>query len=285
MDLLENMNRAMDYIEAHLTEEIDYKELAASALCSVSNFQRFFTYMTDVSLAEYIRRRRLSSAALELQQSDIRIIDLAAKYGYESSASFSRAFLAMHGATPSEARQGKRLKSYPRMTFRFSIKGDTALDYRIVTKPAFHMVGIKERINKKENENLRYMPDFWKKHYNRRDELSKLSSEQEDCFYGITMNYTDQGFDYCIAVMSDMAADQPMNELFFPESKWAVFRCSGPLPEAQYDMWRKIFSEWLPFSGYILAEIPQLERYPKDDIYSPGYESEIWIPLLVKEKD
>jgi AraC family transcriptional regulator len=244
LDFLENMNRALDYIEAHLTSEIDYQELAAAALCSASNFQRFFTYATGVSLAEYIRRRRLSAAAFELQHSDIKIVDLALKYGYESSASFSRAFQALHKATPTEARKGsKPLKSFPRMFFRFSVKGVTALDYKILEKPAFRMIGIKERISREEDQNLKYMPAFWRAHATERRILSALSDEEPSSVYGVTINHGQTSFDYCVAAISD----RPVSELpgsvefWIPAARWAIFRCVGPLPDSQYEVWRKIF--------------------------------------------
>src|SRR5690606_20072611 len=109
--------------------------------------KRMFSFLAGVSLSEYIRRRRLTLAAFELNNSDIRILDVAIKYGYHSADSFSRAFQALHSITPSEARQhGQSLKAYPRMTFQLSIKGGVEMNYRIEEKEAFHIVGIKKRV-------------------------------------------------------------------------------------------------------------------------------------------
>jgi len=122
MDLLRRMSQALDYIEENLTYEIDYETVAQKACCSSYNFQRMFSFMSDVTLAEYIRRRRLTQAALELQNSDIAIVDLAVKYGYESSAAFSRAFALLHGVKPSSARkEGVALQAYPKISFQISI--------------------------------------------------------------------------------------------------------------------------------------------------------------------
>jgi AraC family transcriptional regulator len=130
MDWLTKMNCALDYIEENLTEEIDYGDVAAKACCSSYNFQRMFSFITDCPLAEYIRRRRLTQAALELQNTDGRVIDIAVKYGYESAAAFAKAFAALHGLTPTEARQdGAPLKAYPRISFHISIKGEKEMDY------------------------------------------------------------------------------------------------------------------------------------------------------------
>jgi len=130
MDWLTKMNAALDYIEDHLLDEIDYKAVARKACCSSYNFQRMFSFITDVPLAEYIRRRRLTQAAIELQNTDARIIDVAVKYGYDSPVSFSRAFATLHGINPNEAKQsGARLKAYPKISFQISIKGEKEMNY------------------------------------------------------------------------------------------------------------------------------------------------------------
>lgn len=143
MEWLERMNRALDYVESNLANEIDMNVVAQMACSSSYNFQRMFSFITDVSLIEYIRRRRLTLAAFEIQNSDAKIIDIALKYGYESPVSFARAFQALHGIAPSLAREdGVILKAYPRMSFQISIKGESEMEYRIETKEAFDIFGI-----------------------------------------------------------------------------------------------------------------------------------------------
>lgn len=93
----------MDYIENNLTDEIDYAKIAKAACCSEFHFSRIFSSMAGITLSEYIRRRRLILAAFELQKSDMLIIDIAVKYGYESADAFTRAFKKLHGIRPSEA--------------------------------------------------------------------------------------------------------------------------------------------------------------------------------------
>ena len=124
MNILDRMNAVIDYVESNLAEKLDLKHLASIACCSIHTFQRLFCYITDISIVEYIRLRRLTAAALELQQSDIKIIDLAMKYGYESPVSFARAFQVVHGVTPSEARKSNvSLKAFPKLTFQIIING------------------------------------------------------------------------------------------------------------------------------------------------------------------
>lgn len=142
MDLLTRLSLALAYVEDNLAGEINQETLARIACCSAYNFYRMFSFITDISLTEYIRRRRLTLAAIELQSSNIKVIDLALKYGYDSPVSFSRAFQTLHGVTPTEARaNGVVLKAYPRISFQISIKGEKEMDYRIENKEAFQVFG------------------------------------------------------------------------------------------------------------------------------------------------
>ncbi|OFV69557.1 transposon Tn10 TetD protein [Acetobacterium wieringae] len=147
MDSLSSMNNALTYIESHLTEVIDFKVLSKIALCSEYHFKRMFSFLSGISLSEYIRRRRLTLAALELKDSNLRIIDIAMKYEYGSADSFSRAFYSVHGILPSEARnESAQIKAFPRMTFQLSIQGGCEMNYRIVEKEPFRLVGYKKRV-------------------------------------------------------------------------------------------------------------------------------------------
>lgn len=143
MDWLERMNRAMDYIEAHLADDISYDDIARIACCSTYHFQRMFPFITGITLSEYIRRRRLTLAAFELQTTDAKVIDVALKYGYQSPEAFARAFKNLHGIMPISARdKGVSLKAYPRMSFHISIKGGIEMNYRIEQRGAFEMFGV-----------------------------------------------------------------------------------------------------------------------------------------------
>lgn len=123
MDLLKNMNGALKHIEENLTNDIDFKEVARMAFCSEYHLKRMFSFLAGITLSEYIRRRRLTLAAFELNDSNEKVIDIALKYGYKSPDSFARAFQNLHGITPSEARNnGHSLKAYPRMTSSYQLK-------------------------------------------------------------------------------------------------------------------------------------------------------------------
>ena len=164
MDWLDGINKAMEYIEANLAGEISYDRIAQIACCSTYHFQRMFPYVSGVSLSEYIRRRRLTLAAFELQHGNIKVIDAALKYGYESPEAFSRAFKSLHGVSPVSARNiGVNLKAYPKMTFSISIKGDVQMKYRIKEREAFQVFGVYANISTDMEKAFEQVPQFFKK--------------------------------------------------------------------------------------------------------------------------
>jgi AraC-type DNA-binding domain-containing proteins len=146
MDFLTRITKAVEYIEDNLDDEINEAVLSKITCCSMHQFGRVFSYVCDMSLAEYIRRRRMTLAAVDLQNGE-KVIDTAFKYGYNSSDSFTKAFIALHGITPREAAKGATVNYYPRITFHITIKGDASMNYRIVEKEAFKLVGLISEIN------------------------------------------------------------------------------------------------------------------------------------------
>lgn len=285
MNLLEGMNRALDYIEANLDGEIDYTAVAKTAACSPYHFQRFFASVTDIPLSEYIRRRRLTMAALELQNTDIKIIDAALKYGYQSADAFSRAFAALHGLVPSKARaQGVMLKAYPRISFALSIKGVVALNYRIEERKDIRIVGAKQWFSTAGNYQLEGIPNFWSKLKTdgTAGTILSLMDGEPSAMLGICADMYNEGYDYWIAVPSSKPCPQGLSELVIPASTWAIFQVIGPMPTAMQETWGRIFSEWFPASGYQHAKSPELELYFSENTDSPSYKCEIWIPVVKK---
>ncbi|OCN04416.1 hypothetical protein A4S06_11120 [Erysipelotrichaceae bacterium MTC7] len=98
--------------------------------------------MTGIPLSEYIRRRRTYLAAVDLKNTDRKIIDIALTYAYNSPTAFNRAFQSVHGIAPSLVKEdSSQFKSYSPPSIQMVIKGTDSLDYRIVTKNAFRIVG------------------------------------------------------------------------------------------------------------------------------------------------
>jgi AraC family transcriptional regulator len=232
MEWLDRLNQSISYIENNLAGEIDYNQAAKIACCSSFHYQRMFSYIAGVSLAEYIRRRRMTLAAFELKSSDIKVIDLASKYGYDSPTSFSRAFHNIHGVSPSAAKNSQaNLKAYPRMTFSISIKGDVEMNYRIEKKEAFRVVGAKKHFELDVEENFKQVPQFWGEVFQNGMffEICKLSNREPLGVLGVSTCMNGKDFDYYIASATDKPVPENMHEYLVPETTWAIFESIGPM--------------------------------------------------------
>ncbi len=290
MDSIQGLNKALSYIEEHLEDDIDYAKIAKLTYCSEYHFKRMFSFLAGISLSEYIRRRRLTLAALDLKNCDLRIIDIAVKYGYESADSFSRAFQSMHGILPSEARGEKQqIKAYPRMTFQLSIKGGCEMNYRIVEKESFKVVGFKKRVPIIFNG---VNPEISKMYEMLTPEiisdLKMLSDIEPFGFISASANFSEGRMDekgeldHYIGVATASNDTTIYDELKIDAGTWAVFESVGPFPNTLQDIWGRIYSEWFPSSGYEAMEGPEILWHESKDMSNPKYRSEIWIPIIKK---
>ncbi len=288
MDSLKAMNDALKYIEENLDSEIDLKEAARLAFCSEYHFQRMFSFLAGMTISEYIRRRRLTLVAFELYNSTVRIIDLAVKYGYSSPDSFSRAFQALHGITPSEARyNGQLLKAYPPMTFQLSIKGGNEMNYRIHEKDAFRIVGISKRVSIVFNGVNPEIAEMWKSlNENTIRELKELSNVEPSGLISASTNFSEGRMeekgqlDHYIGVATTEKCPDNLMQLEVPALTWAVFEAVGTFPDALQNVWGRIYSEWFPSSAFQQAEGPEILWNQNKDVSSPNFKSEIWIPVI-----
>lgn len=282
MEWLERLNQAMAYLEDHLEEEADLGRMAQIACCSAFHFQRMFSYIAGVPLSEYIRRRKMTRAAFDLQSSDQRVVDIAVKYGYDSPTSFNRAFQNVHGIAPSEARRpGMVLKAYPPISFKISIKGETEMNYRIEQKAAFRIVGVKEHYQMSIEENFAQIPMFWQKtgQTGAIGQVCSLMNQEPFGVMGVSTCMNGKDFDYYIAVASNCEVPEGMVEYTVPASTWAIFTCIGPMPTAIQALQSRIVSEWLPSSGYEYANAPDIELYFEGDQQAEDYRCEVWLPV------
>ncbi|WP_205739372.1 AraC family transcriptional regulator [Halocella sp. SP3-1] len=295
MGWLERMNSAINYIEENLTEEIDNTKVAEIACCSVYNFQRIFSFMTDIPLSEYIRRRRFTLAALELQNSAIKIIDLALKYGYQSPEAFSRAFQNMHGVTPTIARnQGVYLKAYPCISFQISIRGDVEMNYRIEKKGTLSVFGVEEVFTNFENdENLKAIPEFWQNEIKKGtlDRITKASGiKWNSSCKGIgpinaVMCYRDTGgntFPYMICAFTPVSGvPKGFTYAEIPALTWVIFKTEEHTEDKTSGviqaLWKRIYTEWFPTSDYEPLDGPEFEMYGVSE--NGKKYCEIWIPV------
>ena len=284
MDWIENLNAAIEYIESNLTEEISYDRAAQIACCSTYHFQRMFSFITGVPLSEYIRRRRLTLAAFELQNGGIKVIDTALKYGYESPEAFSRAFKKMHGIMPVSARDiGVSLKAYPKLTFAITIKGDVEMKYRITQREAFRVFGVYTDISTNQEAAFEQVPQFFRQCDE--DSVPDEINELLGCFndnhtISALYDHSENTFKYmlCQFLPKGLTLPDKFTVLDVPAATWAVF--DVPNYEMQ-DMWRRIWTEWFPTSGYELVKGVQFEMYyglaSHENVFG-----EIWIPVMKK---
>lgn len=281
MEWIERLNQAIDYIEEHLTDEIDTAKLGQIACCSSYHFQRMFSYMAGVPLSEYIRRRKMSLAAVDLQGNDRKIIDVAEKYGYQSPTAFNRAFQSVHGIAPSAVKnEGVSVKSFPRIRFKITVKGVEEMNYRIETKEAFRIVGVSVPLHKDIEKNFEVIPSKWQE-ISMDGTLQSLIGMMDTEPMGVlgvsTCNDTEP-WRYYIAVSSSQAKGE-LEEYLVPAATWAIFPGEGTNQSIQ-ELERRVVTEWLPTSGYEYGNAPDVEVYLNPDPQNAKYE--VWIPVVKK---
>lgn len=283
MEWLSCLNEAMAYLEEHLCDDIEIERMARIARCSGFHFQRMFSYIADVPLSEYIRRRKMTMAAVDLQSGG-KVIDIALKYGYDSPTAFNRAFRSIHGISPSNARNNAVVKAYPPISFKITIKGEAEMKYRIEKKDAIRIVGLREHYTGGIEETFSKVPLQWQRANAEgiTQQLCSLMNKEPFGVLGVSTCATLQEFDYFIAAATDKEVPAGLIEYTIPECTWAIFECVGPMPSAIQNLQKRIISEWLPSSGYEYANAPDIELYFEDDVASEDYRCEVWLPVVKK---
>lgn len=275
-DWTEGLQNALEYIEANLTNELEVQEIAKRAFVSPFYFQRIFAALCGIGVGEYIRNRRLTLAGEKLLCSDSKVIDIAAKYGYDSPDSFNRAFQRFHGVSPTAARKNAvSLRSFAPMRIKLTLEGGNMLEYKIVEKPQFTIVGISRMFNAETS--YQEIPQFW-------CEVMGM----DDCpllgMYGVCLDLdeNDKYFEYLIADNYIPWEEIPAGYVakVIPASTWAVFPCRGPMPQALQDVNTRMWSEWLPnCKNYRLAANLNIEMYAPPAENPEDTYSEIWLPV------
>lgn len=283
MEWVTRLNQSIEYIEEHLTDEkLDYQKMGQIACCSAYHFQRMFTYMAGITLSEYIRRRKMSLAAVDLQESSETILDIGQKYGYRSPTAFNRAFQSIHGIAPSAVRtEGVPVKSFPAITFTISVKGAAELNYRIETKDAFRITGVSAPIFQEIGENFAAVPNMWKTAAEEGtvEKLAAMMDAPPMGILGVSVCDDREQWRYYIAV-SSTKEDPELEEYIVPASTWAIFSGTGTSQSIQ-PLEERIVTEWLPTSGYEYANAPDIEVYLNADPEHAQYE--VWIPVTKKQ--
>lgn len=279
---LKQLSLAIQYIENNLTNDISYDEAARIACCSKYYFQRMFSYITGISLSEYIRRRRMTEAAFDLQKGNKKVMDIGLKYGYKSPTAFNRAFQSVHGVSPTSARiQGTPLASYPPISFSISITGSENMNYKIETKKAMRIVGVRTALQEDMDENQKIAPAFWDKMLKSTlfSDICSLTNKEPNGILGITAYNDPQNIYYYIGAPTDKPVPKGMVEFEIPAATWVVFQYNGHFKESVQSIFKRFLTEWLPFSGYEYAELPDIEVYPINSKEAKSGHIEVWIAI------
>ncbi|MBR5373032.1 MAG: AraC family transcriptional regulator [Oscillospiraceae bacterium] len=278
----EGIRDALSYIESHLTEDLEIRRIAAQAYVSPFHFQRIFSALCGFTVGEYIRCRRLSEAAGTVMHSDMRLIDIALLYGYESQDSFTRAFRKFHGVSPAAARNGGvNLRTFAPLRIKFTLEGGFMMEYRIVEKPAFTLVGYGRRF--RYESSYTEIPKYWGEH------MQSPMAKEIMGMYGLCLDeYGADDFEYLIAdnympQKDEIPAGCKAHTL--PAGLWAVFPCRGPIVPTLEATNKRIYDEWLPNNrDYCLAGNVNLEVYLEPPHEDPADDyCEIWIPVVRKD--
>lgn len=271
MNNFDRLNDVIKYIETNLTENISINNICQILCVNEYTVYRIFNFITGISLTEYIRNRRLSMAGIELINSNIKIIDLSLKYGYDSPISFSRAFKKFHGIKPSQVKHNSSfLKNFPPFTFVNDISNNMELDFRIQEENELNLYSIYKKCNLPDIKVI--APKFWKD----LDLSNNYTSLFANTSFGI-IEY-DEHFPNPKTAKYHIASKQYFkgsSKFTIPKSTWAVFNIEEINGETMSNLGFYVYKNWIPYSGYNIRNIPELEVYYQDH-------TEWWLPIEKK---
>ncbi len=300
MDWITGIQKAIDYIEDHITEELDYEQIAKESFYSPFHFQRVFSILCGYTLGEYIRNRRLTLAGAELANSKTKVIDVALKYGYDTPESFTKAFQKFHGIAPSQARSnGTILKSFSRLSIKITLEGGSNMNYRIEQKKQLDLYGYTSRFagspKSRNYQDHDFVCDTRLKHA-----VLQYMAHDVDTTYCIMDNFSDDGYDFAVASyigeyddFSEAFGKEVANwfeKITIPAGTYLVCegeKCEYPTTYSE-ELYRDVVTNYLPSSGFELAEGPEVEilhwYYKNRDkqLNSSRY-IELWLPIKKKQ--
>ncbi|MDM4720109.1 AraC family transcriptional regulator [Micromonospora sp. WMMA1363] len=283
--MLERLNQVMDHIERHLDQPVDVAELARIVATSEYHLRRLFSALAGIGLSEYVRRRRLTVAAAEVVAGERTLLDIAVRHGYGSAEAFARAFQAVHRVGPGEARRtGAKLRAQPRMSFRLTVEGSSSMEYRIVEKGSFQLVGRRARVPLVHEGMNPAIVEFVRSIDPATAGRLEALSDQEP--RGIVNASADVAadraegteLDYWHGVVTGADAPEDLDGVAVPAGTWAVFATSGPFPQAVQYLWRDVFTQWFPSNPYRSRPGPEISR-TRISVDGGTADAELWIPV------
>ena len=276
--MMHQFNRTMEYLESKLDAEVDLQKFQQLSGYSYALFSRLFSILADMTLAEYLRNRRLSEAVTDLRESSEKVIDIALKYGYESADAFSAAFKKFHGATPSEVRNGKPYRVFPRLQLSLKITGGKNMDIKIQKKPTFTVAGVLlEAIDNSQ------CPSAWEQLYANHS-FESLESLGRGQSFGVCSDVKESEIINYMAAYD--ATDKAKAEALglsikeIPAAEYAIVPVKGAIPASIHHAWEYVLEVFFPETGYRHSGAPDFEVYTEGDMSSPDYQMELWIPVV-----
>ena len=278
MSIIKSFNITIDYIETVLEDEIDEKKITHLSGYSYAMFSRLFSILTETTLSEYLRGRKLTEAAIALRDTDEKVIEIAFRFGYESSDSFGTAFKNFHGFTPSEVRNGKPFKLVSRIQLALTVKGGRSMNVTIQKKGSFTVAGFNE-----ENINSSLCPKVWNKLYEKysHEELASLGDGESVgiCHDVESPNVINYMAGYIVTDV-DKAKSMGLDILEVEEAEYAIVELKGVVPECIHNGWKYVMEVFFPEHGYVHSGTPDFEYYYEGDMDSKDYKMELWIPIV-----
>ena len=272
MNYINEMQKAIDFIENNLDKDINFEIVAKEVGMSAFYFHRIFSAVIGISPTTYIRNRRLTVAAQEISKNNKSILDIALKYGFESHEAFSRAFKNFHGVVPKMAKtDGNEFKNFSRANLEFEVNTNNILNYRIETRDTIKVLAFIRQFN---IENKDEIPRYWKE-LKESGTLEKISNNYKKDLLGICIG-TQSDFEYKYGIgieqTEDLENNIEMEKIEIPKSTWVVFKCEGQDEKNINELWSRIYKEFFITSSYKQCMDIDFELYDDKN-------TEIWIPI------
>lgn len=287
--MLHELNKAIDYMEAHLTEDLSLEKIAGEAGVSDYHFRKIFYYLSGMTLCEYIKNRRLSKAGMDLINGE-KVTAVALKYGYQSIDGFTRAFKKWSGLLPSEVSRERSAKTFPKVSFVLTMTGGEMMEFKIVDQPAFNFIGVSKRVPMQfEGVNQEIVKLAQSITEAQREEMRSLQNiepmEIVNASYEADGDFIKEEGEltHLIGVLSTSNQVSAQLEVVPVDAHtWAVFPNEGPFPSTLQNTMAKIYSQWLPSSDYEVIKAPSFSFVKMDQDRGDYAYSEIWIPVKQK---
>jgi AraC family transcriptional regulator len=285
--MITTLNRLVEYVEDHLTEEIDIAALSVSLGTTEYHLRRMFSSLAGMPLSDYIRRRRMTVAAADVL-GDRELLETAVRFGYGSTEAFGRAFRAVHGASPGAIRRdGGPLLTQQQLRFRLTVEGNITMDARIADRPSFRLVGHSARvplIHEGANPHIQaHIASLPEAEHGRLKELSDTEPagllQVSD---GVDPDYAEGSeltYLHGVAVTDGTTVPTDLDAIEVPAGSWVVFRTEGDYPAALQSTWAATATDWFPSNPWQLRPGPSIVAVLERSADFATATTELWLPV------